>query len=75
MKTGTELIAEERQRQIEKENWTKEHDATHTDESLAIVASLYALPEYMDRGEYVNNLWPRNWGGNWWKPSPENRLK
>jgi len=29
MKTGVELIAEERKRQIEKEGWTAEHDATN----------------------------------------------
>ena len=35
MKTGIELIAEERQRQIEVEGWTADHDKWHTDESLA----------------------------------------
>ena len=29
MKTGIELITEERQRQIEVEGWTPEHDAKH----------------------------------------------
>jgi hypothetical protein len=75
MKSGIELIAEERKRQIEKEGWTAEHDFSHTDESMAIVASLYALPNYLDRGEYVDNLWPMSWGEDWWKPSPENRIR
>lgn len=44
MKTGIELIAEERQRQIDVEGWTPEHDDEHTDESLAMAAALYATP-------------------------------
>lgn len=44
MKTGIELIAEERQRQIEKESWTKEHDAEHQIGVLAKAAVCYALP-------------------------------
>lgn len=38
MKTGIELIAEERQRQIEKECWTPEHD-----DQLAEVFLPYAV--------------------------------
>ena len=70
---GIQLIAEERQRQISVEGWTPEHDAQHTDESLAVAASCYALPEFYDRSEYVNNLWL--WDNDWWKPSPENRIR
>lgn len=44
MKTGAELIAEERQRQIEKEGWSAEHDEQHTKGELALVAALYASP-------------------------------
>lgn len=42
MKTGIELIAEERQRQIEIEGWTPEHDDQYTDGQLAEAASCYA---------------------------------
>ncbi len=73
MKSGIELIAEERQRQLEVEEWTPEHDALHTDESLAVAASCYALPEQYDRAEYVDNLWM--WAEGWWKPTPENRVR
>jgi hypothetical protein len=73
MKTGIELIAEERQRQISVEGWTPEHDSQHTDGSLAVAASCYALPENYDRGEYVDNLWL--WEESWWKPTPENRIR
>lgn len=43
MKTGAELIAEERKRQIEEEGWTAEHDDGHEDGELAIAAACYAL--------------------------------
>jgi hypothetical protein len=42
MKTGIELIAEERQRQIEVEGWTPEHDDRHTKGELAMAAAAYA---------------------------------
>lgn len=44
MKTGIELIAVERQRQVEKEGWTPEHDDEHDDDSLTFAAVCYALP-------------------------------
>jgi hypothetical protein len=45
--TGAELIAAERQRQIEQEGWTPEHDAKeHDDGSLAEVASSLASPHH-----------------------------
>lgn len=42
--SGIEAIAAERQRQIEKEGWTLEHDDEHTDGSLAAAAACYAYP-------------------------------
>ena len=45
MKTGIDLIAEERQRQISVEGWTPQHDDTHTDNSLAKAAACYAMPK------------------------------
>ena len=44
MNTGIELISKERQRQIEEEGWTPEHDNQHTEGELALVAALYATP-------------------------------
>jgi len=44
MISGIELIAAERQRQIEDEGWTAEHDDQHIGESLAMAAACYALP-------------------------------
>lgn len=84
MKTGIELIAEERQRQIEKEGWSAEHDDQHENEELAKAAACYALPEsYRDtliqpvgglmRWVLWRYIWPFNFS--WWKPTPENRIK
>ena len=45
MKTPIELIAEERERQQEKEGWTLEHDDEHDGGELAMAAALYASPD------------------------------
>ncbi len=43
--SGVERIAAERQRQIEKEGWTPEHDDQHTGGELALAAALYAAAQ------------------------------
>ena len=75
MKTGIEIITEERQRQIDVEGWDKDHDVlANNDEQLAEAAALYALPEIRRTYEYdVNNLWP--WDKKWWKPTPDDRVR
>lgn len=77
MKTGIDIIREERQRQLEVEGWTAEHDAEHVNGELAIAAVCYALPAHLRA--YRNNnfaptpsLWP--WEDEYWKPSPEDRI-
>lgn len=81
MKTGVELIAEERKRQIEVEGWTAEHDEKHADESMAYAAACYAIPRggrniYAGKGGLFNVLWALwPWEGKWWKPTPENRVR
>ena len=45
MPTGIERITAERQRQIDTEGWTPEHDDKHARGELAIAASCYASPE------------------------------
>jgi hypothetical protein len=77
-KTGIELIAEERQRQIEKEGWTPEHDAHHDTGDLALAAAAYASAELYRRttSEGYDNtphIWP--FERKWWKPTPENRIR
>lgn len=75
MKTGIEIIAEERHRQISKEGWTAEHDATHENGEMALAAATYALPESERRcGVCPHPVhWP--WGLSWWKPTPEDRVR
>lgn len=43
MKTGIELIAEERIRQVSELGWTPEHDDTHKDGALAFNAAILAV--------------------------------
>jgi hypothetical protein len=69
--TGVELIAAERQRQIDKEDWTPAHDDQHICEQMALAAACYALPHETRQREVWNTtliklLWP--WGSGWWKP-------
>lgn len=52
-------VMDERKRQFEI-GWTREHDDEHTDESIAQVASVYALPPDMRR--LVQRKFPRDVG-------------
>ena len=72
--TGIELIAAERQRQIEEEKWGAEHDEMHDGGELALAAASYAIPD-SERGIGIKlpQYWP--WDYKWWKPSPDNRIK
>ena len=70
MKTGIELIAEERQRQIEKEGWTPEHNDEHNDQSLLAAAVCYAETTLMGEGRTIYN-WP--WDEREFKPSNDVR--
>lgn len=74
MKSGIELIAEERKRQIEKEGWSLNHDIEHKDGELAIAAACYAYPNY-DKNENIQSQlkWP--FENESWKPSSENRIR
>lgn len=67
---GTLLIAFERERQIEQEGWTAEHDDQWTSEELAYAAAFYALPEKY--GELLS-FWP--FALEWNKKSQHNRLR
>ena len=44
MKTGIELITEEREEQLKKHGFDKEHDKEHTNDSLSWNASVLASP-------------------------------
>lgn len=66
-KTGVELIADERQRQITAEGWTPEHDDEHNADDLAAAAACYASPAWSKmRNNVPPPLWP--WDEKWWKP-------
>ena len=77
MKTGVEIIADERKRQIGVEGWTAEHDEQHSDGELAFAAKAYAEhAAYQSATEgdfgkvstnYIPDMWP--WDVKWWKPS------
>lgn len=60
MSGGAEMIAAERQRQIEAENWTPEHDDRHLPGDLASAGAAYALND--------DEFWP--WP-DWWNPGDD----
>lgn len=79
MKTGAELIAEERARQISQEGWTPEHDDKHSYGQLIAAAMCYAeLPlirmtykpdTAREKTSDMLDRWP--WHEDWWKPSDQ----
>lgn len=80
--TGAELIAQERQRQIEEEGWTIEGDVQkHSEYDLAFAAMCYACPYPKDKSGPVvffksktcPIMWP--WDAKWWKPTPNDRKR
>jgi hypothetical protein len=64
LKTGAELIAAERQRQIEVEDWSADHDDQHADGSLVHAAVAYACAE--NGSSSAGGMWP--WDADSWKP-------
>lgn len=72
MKTGIEIISEERKRQQEIEGWNSEHDKEHTIGELALAAACYAIIPAMRPAKLPPAYWP--WQ-DWWKPTPEDRIK
>lgn len=76
MKSGIELIAAERARQLSVEGWTPEHDDEHTRGQMAAAASCYAkLAQLLEIGkwdfetaaQHATLNWP--WAPEWWKPA------
>lgn len=67
-----EEIAAERQRQIDAEGWTPEHDDGHVAGQLATAGACYALGDNSDlTPELFQALWP--WSPKWWKPKDRRR--
>ena len=70
---GIKLIADERERQINEEGWSKSRDKSyHTDGELADAAACYILARKRKDREPVR-YWP--WDMNWWKPTPNDRVR
>lgn len=82
MKTGIELIYEERQRQIEVEMFDHSYDRqTNQNGELALVAAFYAMSEEqrlqeLSKEDCISSP-PTSfpWVHRWWKPTPEDRIK
>jgi hypothetical protein len=77
MKTGIELMADERQRQIVQEGWNSAHDSRYEGQELVRAAICYACSwERQPRVDGISqppSLWP--WNKIWWKPSPLDRVR
>lgn len=75
MKTGTDIIKEERERQIAQEGWTPEHDDEHTASELSIAAGCYIdeTNNIVQLGEGRESQFPGEWpwANEWWKPSDD----
>lgn len=71
-------LLQERNRQINDEDWTSEHDDAHDDGELAKAAACYAwISAQSDalRSIFVNPppTWPAEWDDSWWKPTTPRR--
>lgn len=77
--TGIDLIAAERQRQIEKEGWSAHHDDEHENGQLARAGACYALSVFERQHaltpacNILGWLWP--WSMQDWKPKPHDRVR
>lgn len=74
MKTGIELIAEERTRQVSKEGWTAGHDDHHrlcelSGAAMCYIESAIFLEDGIPHSTVCDTPddWP--WDYEWWKPS------
>ncbi len=77
---GAELIAAERDRQINEEGWSAEHDAEHTGCELAWAATHYVAPgpikaRSLITDEYEADVWPGTWSDVWNKKEKHDRIK
>ena len=83
MSTGAQLIAAERQRQIDVEGWTPEHDDEHVLGEMAGAAESYAFAARCQAiaaahgappiplNDRIPNHWPPSWHEDWYKPSDD----
>lgn len=75
--TGVKQIAAERQRQLEEEGWTADHDDKHTKSQLTYASQSYLImairvlygPPDPRTKLTPPSFWP--WENEWWKPSDD----
>ena len=72
MSKASDDVFAERQRQIEVEGWSPEHDGRHMDGSLAAAGACYALRSMGNLSD-ARRLWPRSWDFAWLKPDTRRR--
>lgn len=77
MKTGAELIAEERKRQIEAEGFTPESDLQYKNGELFYAGCCYHSAARLRESGCDPRTPPTDWpfAKEFWKPSPDNRIK
>lgn len=73
MSKAVQDICDERDRQVEVEGWTLEHDDSHSSGEMAHAAGCYLIfgtdPRFTH--EPPQRFWP--WDAEWWKPRDERR--
>lgn len=86
---GVELITRERNRQIVTERWSTAHDDEHTDQSMAIVAAMYAvhgdpaivvvrkakIGDAIGANMLVSDAWPETWAAKFDKRERHPRIR
>lgn len=74
---GISVIQKERRRQILEEGFSTKSDAeNYPCGELADAAACYVMRDYwrkFERNPSFHIMWP--WEANWWKPTPEDRIK
>lgn len=73
MKSGAQLIAEERTRQIEQEGWTADHDDQYREDELIRAAVCYMAAAVGYGGPLDEVTWP--FPGVWWKPGKNDPVR
>lgn len=73
MKTGIELIAEERKKQIDYYGFNALNDACYSDQELAKAALCYLMPNDLKVPNEPLAIWP--WSKSHYKPSPNDRIR
>lgn len=71
MTRAAQDVLAERQRQVEAEGWTPEHDDTHSEGEIAAAAACYAFTAVRSPHDIQSRIWP--WSIDWWKPTTPRR--